>query len=73
MTLTVEPTGDVYTLNGVECRRWAGKTEDGRDVNLYVRLVQCSGPVPQSFLKAGLVDARHPGDIPYFVRTEKTP
>lgn len=40
MKLTIEPTNIVNKIDGVECRRWVGKTEGGITVHLWVRMVQ---------------------------------
>lgn len=39
MKLTIEPTSVFESIEGVTCRRWEGKTEEGIPVHVWVRLL----------------------------------
>jgi hypothetical protein len=38
--ILIHPTADIVEVDGVECRRWAGKSFGGVPVDVYVRLIQ---------------------------------
>lgn len=47
MKIEIESTENILQLDGVPCRVWEGKLEDGSPCYVYVHLVAVRGDYPQ--------------------------
>jgi len=63
--LTIEATNEIELVNGVLCRRWAGRTPAGDQVDLWVHLIGSSEPRAWVYLnESGLAPMEAPPELP---------
>lgn len=63
MKLTIESTDEITTIDGVPVRRWRGRTESGRPVDVFVHRVATADPWAQAELDAVLAERSRPREL----------
>jgi hypothetical protein len=60
MTVILESTTKIVTLNGIPCRVWEGKTSSGIACHAYIPLISVAKDLDASQFEAELVEQRTP-------------
>jgi hypothetical protein len=63
MRLTIESTGVITTIDGVPCRLWRGRTDSGREVDVFIHRFATADPAAQRELEADLLDQGPPVEL----------
>jgi hypothetical protein len=60
MKITIEPTQQIVTVDGFECRRWAGVTDQGSRCDVFVRRIRVANTEDQTAFERELLEMPQP-------------
>ena len=63
MTLTIEKTGILTTIDGVPVRLWKGRTPAGREISVFVHMIVGKDPETQAELDRELREVPEPAEL----------
>ena len=64
MMILIEATDDIAVIDGVECRRWKGKSENGTDCHVFVHRIAVANDRDQKPFERELCEKLPPGRQP---------
>jgi hypothetical protein len=63
MRLTIESTNMITTIDGRPCRIWKGRTESGREVDVFVHRIATADLAAQAELEREMIEMGRPVEV----------